>query len=362
MSSTDIFKKPFDDGTKTKLEIFRNYLREWLPVFLAKQEIIWNNIQIFDFCSGRGKDVDGTLGSPLIILTELNNWTGNIVNKKLNVRVVLNEYDKSLFANLTPLVAELKKPNVYETFPHNNTFQNLFDESYESMRKSANLLFIDQSGVKLITENIFGKIVNLKQTDFLFFISSSYVNRFIESDEFKKHLKITRTDLQGKSYFHIHKIVLEYYRSLIPQSKEYYLAPFSIKKGSNIYGLIFGTNHTLGIEKFLNVCWRIDKQRGEANFDIDKEKINHAEPSLFTEMNIPNKRQLFEDELTSKILNRELISNKIVYLFTLSSGFLPKDANKVLKELKNQNKIDFEFATINGDIHKIKVLSLIKIK
>ena len=65
MSSKDIFKKPFDEGTKTKLEIFRNYLKEWLPVFVAKQTIIWNNIQIFDFCSGQGKDVEGTLGSPL---------------------------------------------------------------------------------------------------------------------------------------------------------------------------------------------------------------------------------------------------------------------------------------------------------
>jgi three-Cys-motif partner protein len=362
MSSTDIFKKPFDDGTKTKLEIFRNYLREWLPVFLAKQEVVWNKIQIFDFCSGKGKDIDGSLGSPLIILTELNNWVENIVTKKLNVRIVLNEYDKNLFADLVPLVNELRKTNVYETVIENDTFHNVFDKSYDSMRNSANLLFIDQSGVKEITEDIFGKIINLKPTDFLFFISSSFISRFAESDEFKKHLKITRTDIQGKSYFHIHKIVLEYYRSLIPKSKEYYLAPFSIKKGSNIYGLIFGTNHTLGIEKFLNVCWRIDKQRGEANFDIDKEKINHAEPSLFPEMNVPNKRQLFEDELAIKILNKELISDRIVYLFALSNGFLPKDANKVLKELKNHNKIDFEFNIVTGDIHKIKVPSLIKLK
>ena len=32
--------------------------------------------------------------------------------------------------------------------------------------------FLDQYGIKHITEDVFNKIINLKQTDFLFFISS----------------------------------------------------------------------------------------------------------------------------------------------------------------------------------------------
>jgi hypothetical protein len=230
------------------------------------------------------------------------------------------------------------------------------------MKSTANLLFIDQSGVKLITEDVFSQIINLKQTDFLFFISSSFFSRFSESNEFKKYLKISRTEIENKSYYHIHKIVLQYYRSLIPANKKYYLAPFSIKKGSNIYGLIFGTNHTLGMEKFLNVCWGIDKHRGEANFDIDKEKINDNEPTLFSELNVPNKRQVFESDLENKIIDRQLNSVISVYTFSLNNGFLPKDANKVLKELKSKGKIDFQFRLISSDIHKIKNASTIKIK
>jgi len=76
-------------------------------------------------------------------------------------------------------------------------------------------------------------------------------------------------------------------------------------------------------------------------------------------MNIPNKRQEFEYELKNKILNKELNSDKRVYLFTLNSGFLPRDANKVLKDLKNENKISFDFKLIVRDIHKIRSSSLI---
>ena len=86
----------------------------------------------------------------------------------------------------------------------------------------------------------------------------------------------------------------------IPIGKEYFLAPFSIKKPSGIYGLIFGTNHTLGIEKFLRVCWKHDKLTGEANFDIDNEKINVNKPSLFSEFNISTKRQMFDESLKTE--------------------------------------------------------------
>ncbi len=360
MGSTDIFKKPFDDGTKTKLEIYKNYLKEWLPVFLAKKEIIWKNIQIFDFCAGQGKDVEGTLGSPLITLQELNNWSENILRNKLAVKVILNEPEINLFDFLKPLVSEFTKPEIYNTDLFNEDFQIVFNRYYDSMQNSANLLFIDQSGVKLITNEVFNKIISLKQTDFLFFISSSFIKRFGDSEEFTKYLKLNKTDIENISYYHIHKAVLEYYRSLIPITKEYYLAPFSIKKGSNIYGLIFGTNHTLGMEKFLSVCWRIDKQRGEANFDIDKENIIPERPTLFDDYNIPNKRQLFEKELKENILNKKLQSDIDIYLFTLNSGFLFKDTNKVLSDLKN--KIQFDFKLITSNIHKIRSPSPIKIK
>jgi three-Cys-motif partner protein len=122
------------------------------------------------------------------------------------------------------------------------------------MKQSVNFLFLDQNGIKQITESIFSKLIELKQTDFLFFISSSYIHRFAEVEEFNQYLKITRQDLFGKSYYHIHRIVLNYYRSLIKKNKNYFLAPFSIKKPSGVYGLNFGSNHTYGTEKFLSVC------------------------------------------------------------------------------------------------------------
>ncbi|MDR0506513.1 MAG: hypothetical protein LBH32_06830 [Dysgonamonadaceae bacterium] len=43
MPQKDLHSKPFDKGTITKLEIFENYAKEWLPTFVMSSSVkeIW---------------------------------------------------------------------------------------------------------------------------------------------------------------------------------------------------------------------------------------------------------------------------------------------------------------------------------
>lgn len=358
----NLFRKPFDDGTLDKLTIFEDYFKEWLPVFISRRTIIWNEIQIFDLFAGEGTDVNGIHGSPMRILSILNDNAATIIESKVKIRVVINEYDTEKYKLLVQNLETITNKSLYSVELYNDDFLAVFNRHYDSMVRTANFLFLDQNGIKQITEDVFSQLISLKQTDFLFFISSSYIKRFSEVEEFAKYLKITKQDLEGKSYYHIHRVVLEYYRTKIPDNRAYFLAPFSIKKPTGIYGLIFGTNHTLGIEKFLQVCWKHDMLTGEANFDIDNEQIDLSQPSLFKEFDIPTKRQVFEESLKSKILNSELKTDLQVYLFSLNEGFLLKDANRILKELDKEEKITLDFKLTSSDVHKIGNGSIIKFK
>ena len=362
MSAKDLFQKPFDDGTIDKLQILEDYFKEWLPVFIAREEVIWDKIQIFDLFAGEGKDINGIPGSPIRLLNILNQNKVLIIKSKVKIRIVFNEFDREKYDTLLLNIKDLADYSLYSIEFHNSDFAVVFGSYCKSMKESANFLFLDQNGIKQITENIFSKLIQLKATDFLFFISSSYIKRFVDVEEFNKYLKITKQDLEGKSYYHIHRVVLKYYRSMIPIEMKYFLAPFSIKKPTGIYGLIFGTNHTLGIEKFLHVCWKYDRLRGEANFDIDNERINLKDLGMFAEYNIPSKRQVFENLLRQKIINKELQTDYEVYLFSLDEGFLLKDANYILKELDSEGKINLDFKFSTSNIHKIKNPSKIKLK
>lgn len=352
MSSKNLFRKPFDEGTRSKLEIFEDYFKEWLPVFISKPNPIWKQIQVFDLFAGEGTDLNGVFGSPLRIIKTLNDNKAQIKLSGIKITLVLNEFNKEKFDLLKKNISEIADPATYETHIYCSEFKEVFDNYYPSMTGTANFLFLDQNGIKQITESVFKKLTGLVATDILFFISSSYIKRFADVEDFNKYLKITKQHLENKSYYHIHRIVLEYYRSLIDQTKEYFLAPFSIKKSTGIYGLIFGSNHTYGMEKFLSVCWRHDKLTGEANFDIDSENIDLRRPSLFAEMNIPNKRQMFEKTLEEKVISKQLKSNYEVYTFTLNEGFLFKDCNVILKSLRERGKISFTFKLITSKLHK----------
>lgn len=365
--SRDLHKKPFDEGTKAKLAIFRDYFKEWLPVFLAKKEIFYPTINISDFFSGPGSDGFGSNGTPLIILEELKPYMSLIVRKKLNVNLYFNEYDKNKYLTLKSILSS----DEYKHLPLNIEIDNLdfkvaFDKKYPQLtnKKNANILFLDQTGIKHITEEIFGKIINIKQTDFLFFISSSTIKRFTEHPNISQHIKLNEKEVERTPYHKIHRLVLDYYRSLIPKYRQYYLGHFSLKKNAGLYGLIFGSGHVLGIEKFLNTCWSLDKERGEANFDIDEDNINPGQFDLFTgQVRKPKKIELYEKDLTINILNGKLLNDKDVYLFNIENGFPTKKTKQILQSLVKGKKIangNFDISSKvckpNAYLTKIKVL------
>jgi three-Cys-motif partner protein len=352
MAGKSLFRKPFDEGTLVKLNLYKDYLAEWLPVFVSKREPIWQTVQIFDFFAGQGKDSKEKPGSPLIAVEIVKSLENLIIDRQINVILHFNELDEDNYNSLIECLADIK--GHFKIKPYKSDFKSLFHSCYDSMKTSANFLFLDQNGIKEITTDLFTKILQLKQTDFLFFISSSYFKRFARTPEFQKHFPFDPLEIESTDYYHIHRKVLAHYKSLIPNGKRYYLAPFSIRKGRNIYGLIFGTNHTLGIEKFLNVAWKKDEIRGEANYDIDSEKIDLKAPSLFEQFNIPSKRDLFEKNLIQKIISGEINNRYDVYLFTLDEGFLLNDANLIFKKLVTDKIIKIPIEYIKRDIHKHK--------
>lgn len=339
--SRDLHKKPFDSGTKIKLSIFHDYLKEWLPVFLAKKEVYWDNINIYDFFCGPGLDSNGEKGTPILILEELEVYVQDIRNKNLKVRLYFNDYSTEKIQLLkTNIFQYNNKP--YKITIESKDFKESFESQYSSMqgRGNVNLLFLDQTGIKQINEEVFKSIVQLKRTDFLFFISSSTIKRFTEHPAISKHIKLNPTEVDETPYHQIHRLVTDYYRSLIPDGKEYYIAPFSLRKKAGLYGLIFGSGNALGIEKFLTTCWKIDPVRGEANFDIDNDKIQPGQINLFTgTVKRPKKIEAFEKELTQEIITGNLKHDRDIYLFTLNNGFIPKHSRKVIRDLIQDKKI-----------------------
>lgn len=364
----NINKKPFDDATKLKLEIFGESFREWLPVFINDRYT--DLVYIFDFFAGSGTDSIGQIGSPLILLQEARGRNKSYCNTaKKEIEFVFNESltekYKELEENVTTYLERCKKEHkckdcVYKYQIIQADFQQLFYEhDLQKVLKDTKIgkfILLDQYGFKQISESIFMDLIQYPKTDFIFFISSSFIKRFQTHEYTKQYIDTARINFDEAKPNECHRVIADYFKSIIPSGKEYYIHNFTIRKEKNrgnYYGLIFGSNHSLGMEKFIKVCWKKDPFSGEANFNID----NNYEPgSLFYNPETTNKKEKIKKLIKDEILNGNIKDNRTGLKYAMLNGCEPKLFTDVVKELEGKKiiKRKGEVNNSSSKIHKVK--------
>lgn len=336
----DFHAKAFDEGTITKLQIFELYAREWLPVFLASGRPIKQEVHVFDFFSGPGTDARGELGSPLRLLRQLADFQHLPGWSKVAVHAHFFDANRSKISQLRRTIDQSG------LCPASVSLDVQALEFHESLAKcdatlanaqAAKLLFIDQCGVDQVTPEVFHRMVNSPICDFLFFLSSSTLHRFRDHPAIKQ--KITRPD----DYYQVHRAALEYYRGLLPNPAMFFLAPFSIKKGANIYGVIFGSAHPRGLDKFLQVVWKKDEINGEADFDIGRDNMRPGELFLPFDDFRPTKVRAFERELEQQLRAGHVHDEADIMRLCFDHGVKRQHAEPVLAKLKKERVIATDF-------------------
>ena len=199
----------------------------------------------------------------------------------------------------------------------------------------------DQFGVDAVSDEIFLELISYPTTDFIFFLSSSTLHRFREHSAIKQ--KIAAID----DSYHVHRAAFDYYKNLIPLQDDVFLGQFSIRKRSNIYGLVFGSQHPLGIHKFLQVAWKNDQIAGEANFDVERENVRSDELLLGFEEMKPKKIQSFEGALGDALRSRRFATEADVIRFCIEAGMTAQHAAPVFTELKKEKVLTAEFRVPN---------------
>ena len=315
MGYKDLHNSPFEESTITKLEIFQDYAQAWIPTFVMQSHV--SKIQIFDFFAGTGYDKNGIPGSPIRILTKIQEQKGNLFQKQVNVVVHLNEFEpnkrqQQKYEQLKESCSEFmtKDPSLSNKVTinyYNEDFETLFPQLLPFIKKYPSLVFLDQNGIKFLSAKYFLELEKTSQTDFLYFVSSSYFWRFGESDDFKIHLDIDMNAAKQRGYKQIHRTITEQLRKKLSADTKLKLYPFSLLKGCNIHGIIFGASHPRAVDKFLSIGWKRNGENGDANFDIDDE-AGKAQIDLFIGQKL-SKIDSFKNEVKEKLLSKEITNN-----------------------------------------------------
>lgn len=341
MKKKDINRKPFDEETLAKLDIFEDYAEAWIPTFvMAKYE----EIHIFDFFAGSGYDSNGIPGSPIRILKQIHRFIEHIFEKRTKIVFHVNEYEKEKYNELKAayekyLIEYPAVANAVIIKPYCKDFKDLFVELYPYIQKYPSLIYLDQYGVKFLSEKYITALENTDTTDFLYFVSSSYFLRFGNTQEFQKHFDFDVEQAKKEPYKFIHRNLIRQMQDSLLKSSELKLYPFSIKKGNNIHGIIFGAKNIRAIDKFLEIAWRRSPINGDANFDIDDE-ATISQWDIFGNRRL-SKKEVFAQNLEEFLKKYKVVTNKDIFNFTLSLGHPRQHASEVLKGLKVKKQIDF---------------------
>ncbi len=365
----DINKTVFDEATKLKLDIFGECFEEWLPVF--NYDLYTKAVYVFDFFAGSGTDAQNYPGSPLVLLDKAKGTDRKYcLNAKKEIKFLFNEGDseksKELIQNIIQYIEQCQKKNkcggcTYQYKVKNLDFQDIFSNAgitniFKS-KEFGKFILLDQYGFSQIDEQIFLQLLSYPKTDFIFFISSSFISRFREHPNTKKYIDTTKIKFDEIRPNEIHRAIANYFRDLIPPDKDYYLHHFSIRKEEkkgNYYGLIFGSNHTFGMEKFLKVCWSHDSYSGEANYNID----NNFQPgTLFYHPESNIKKETISSEIKQLILSGQIIDNVSGLKLAMHKGCEPILFTQVVQQLEKEKLIE-RYGNVNNQssiIHKAKV-------
>ncbi len=341
MPTKDLHAVPFDEGTIAKLEIFEDYAEAWIPTFVMSN---FSKIAIFDFFAGQGYDINNVPGSAMRILQKIKGQAANIQSKGVRIELYVNEYKIKKFDLLKAACQEFLAANtdvadLIEIHYYQDDFEDLFPRLISRIGSIPSLVYLDQNGIKAISPKYFQELEKLSQTDFLYFVSSSFFWRFGESDEFKLHLDVDITEAKKNSYRFIHRYILDQVRKGLPKNTKLMLYPYSIKKGANIHGLIFGASHPRAVDKFLRIAWKRNEINGEANFDIDDDDLK-SQLDLWGEKKL-TKRELFAQNVRQRVLSGEVSDNSEMLLFAHSQGHLGTHADIVLREMKKRGEISY---------------------
>lgn len=354
MSKKNINSEPFDDSTLAKLDIYEDYAEAWIPTFVMSG---YKQIAIFDLFAGSGYDSTGVPGSPIRILGQIQKFIEHIFSKGTRITLYLNEFESKKFLELRESCEAYldKYGNMRRAVKieySSEDFDIAFNRLLPTISKLPSLVYLDQYGVKFLANKYVLALEETNTTDFLYFVSSSHFLRFGNTEEFKKHFAFDVESAKKEPYKFIHRNLLKQLKDILPESSELKLYPFSLRKGVNIHGIVFGAKSIRAIDKFLDIAWRRAPTNGDANFDIeDEEKRDQLD--LFVGRRL-SKIEVFNLSLQEYVKKNKIVNNKDIFYFTLAAGHPRQHAANLLRKLKSEKKVDYQGVSPKIDFKYVK--------
>jgi three-Cys-motif partner protein len=351
MAKQDV-KKVVLRHSKAKLDLYKSYLTEYLPILGHSNYV--DAINVFDIFCGTGVYDDGNLGSPLIAaacIADYELYFEQLGKLSKPVKLFINDFDKSKVSTVSEMINAFPLKNC-KVNTYNKDASEMFDVVAEKINsfpsRERSLVFIDPYGYSKIDKNKLFNLLKGRRSEIILFLPVAHMKRFTEE---------ALTDYEKKAYENLRKFILEFFgeeskvlraerlnifdyieelRKAFSFGEQFYTASHYIERNkANYYALFFIGHHIYGLEKFVEAKWK-NASLGQG-FNQSKEQstlFGEALVEYDKNISIANLEKLFR-----KLLEQKEVSNTELYEFTLSNQFKPSHMNELLRQWKAAKKI-----------------------
>jgi len=346
-------KKNIFPHTQAKLDLYKGYLEHYLRVLgyadFCKQ------ISLFDLYCGAGIYDDGKKGSPLLTIDCIKNINAEIINSGMKIKPIylaVNDYDTQKVERVRNNINIQDIENCTIEY-YNKDANEMLDIVATRVSKYPNdyrnLVFLDPYGYSNIKKD---KIINLLTngcTEVIMFLPVMQMYRFTEIafiDEERPHYENLRqfiisffNDLERLKTESIFEFIRSIKEALSINNQYFTCSHYIEREKGSYYALFFISSSIYGLEKMLETKWKEDPVKGKG---FNQNKCPMQLSMFDEELNeIDNLREIsfLENSIYQLIKLREGVTNIEIYKLSLTSEFIPKHANKALRNLINQNKI-----------------------
>jgi len=275
-----------DPHTRAKHVILRKYLNAWLPKLTR-----WNGrVVICDGFAGPGIYSQGEEGSPVIALKAYleHDYQSRM---KADVKYLFIESDPKRCARLEQVIDEIELPKTVDVSIFNERCEgalthllDFLDERQSHLAPS--FTFIDPFGVSGVPLEMIVRLMKHPKSEVLITCMLSYIQRFISTPEFEKHMDRLfgcadwRQALEIVGQERESFLRMLYQRQLESVVGAKYVRHFTMKdvKNKTIYDLFFATNSASGMDAMKEAMWNVDQSGAYAFSDA----TDPAQETLFT--------------------------------------------------------------------------------
>jgi len=339
--------------TQAKLDLYKGYLEHYLRVLCHSE--FCKKINLFDIYCGVGIYDDGKMGSPLLAIDRIKKIRTEMSDNGKSttpISLLVNDNDAQKLENVKNKARfqDIDNFNIeYYNKDANEMLDIVADCISKYPRDHRNLIFIDPYGYSDINKEKIISLLRNNCTEIILFLPVMQMYRFTETAflyEEKPHYENLRkfiisffnnpTDVNNDSIF----TYIQSIKKSLSIHDTYYTCSHYIERGKgSYYAIFFISSNIYGLEKMLETKWKLDPGQGKGF----KQNEDPLQPSMFDEeiktFDTLQSISSLENIIYQEIAQNSTLTNVELYELTLKNEFLPKHANRVLKNLIKRHKI-----------------------